>query len=281
MVHQPLNKLSKQRSLGVHIKLFSERVTRKLLSVSVDKKDGGIMVVPHLQNWGVITSSRLLSSRPGTFLPDKGSYVQTGSEHRPKLHYHRSGMSSVQPQGFVGGAGRNTIHLPSLDELDAVQIFSVAARLPGLFPWEHMEKPADVIHTLDRPAVESLMIHGVVYDRTKIGAESIGGVKALEPLTFASDHNNAILVDLSGYGVESVLALYFYPTPLALPDWAADFTLASFSPDQATSPGGVAIHAGPGIPLATLMRSLPSISTIHKVSSLRPKSVFINRAGKR
>jgi hypothetical protein len=27
--------------------MFSERVTRKMLSISVDKKDGGIMVVPH------------------------------------------------------------------------------------------------------------------------------------------------------------------------------------------------------------------------------------------
>ncbi|VXC55172.1 conserved hypothetical protein [Arthrobacter sp. 9V] len=261
----------------MHIKLFSERVTRKMLSISVDRKDGGIMVVPHLQNWGVIISSRLLSMRPGNLLPDEASYIQTGGDNRPKLHYHRSGMSSVQPQGFAGGAGRKTIHLPALDELDAVQIFSVAARLPGMLPWENMEKPVDIIHTLDRPGVRSLGIHGVVYDRSKIDAESIGGANELEPLTFASDHNNAILVDFSGYGLESVLALYFNPTPRALPEWAADFTLASFDPAPNALTGGVAIHAGPGIPHTIIMQSIPEISTIHKVSSLRPVSALIER----
>lgn len=176
-------------------------------------------------------------------------------------------------------AGTPSIYLHSMNLMPS-RLSPLPPVSQGYFPWEHMEKPADVIHTLDRPGVESLMIHGVVYDLAKIGAESIGGVKALEPLTFASDHNNAILVDLSGYGVESVLALYFYPTPRALPDWAADFTLASFSPDQTTSSGGVAIHTGPGIPLASIMRPIPSISTIHKVGSLRPISAIINRAGK-
>lgn len=280
MVHPPAKKLSRQRSLGVHIKMPSERVTRKLLSISVDKRDGGIMVVPHLENWGAITSSTLLATGPGNFVPDEASYVHTGSEHRPKLHYHRSGMSSVQPQGFVGGVGRNTVHLPPLDALDAVQIFSVMARLPGPFPWQTMEKPSDIIHTLDRPGVKSLGMHGVVYDRSKIGLASVGGVPGLEPLTFASDDNNAVLVDLSGYGLESVLGIYFHPSPRPLPDWSADFTLASFSPDQTTGPAGVTIHAGPGTPQAAIMRPIPSISSVHTVASLRPITTRIKRTGK-
>jgi hypothetical protein len=248
-----------------------------MLSMSVDRKDGGIMVVPHLQNWGVITSSQLLTVRPGSLVPDEASFIQTGGENRPKLHYHRSGMSSVQPQGFAGGIGRKTVHLPALDDLNAVQIFSVTARLPGMFPWEVMEKPVDIIHTLDRPGVKSLGIHGVVYDRSMIDPGSIGGAQELEPLTFASDHNNAMLVDLSGYGLESVLALYFHPTPRALPEWAADFTLASFDPKPSAITGGVAIHAGAGSPQASILRPVPEISTIHKVSSLRPISVRIER----
>lgn len=130
----PLKKLSKKRSLGVHVKMYYERFTRKMLSISVNKRDGGVMVTPHLEHWGEAICSRLTVPESGGLMPDEDGYVRSGSDNKPKLHYHRSGMSSVQPAQFSGGTGRQTIHLPSLDELDAVQIFSAAARIPGKLP---------------------------------------------------------------------------------------------------------------------------------------------------
>ena len=203
--------------------------------------------------------------------------MKTGEENRPKLHYHRSGMTSVQPQQYKGSMGRNTIHRPSLDVLDAVQIFSVTTRLPGLLPWDQQENPWDVIHILDRPEAKSLQISGVVYNRSKIDAGSIGGMEGAGPLTLASDHNNAVLVDLSGYGLESVLGLYFNPSPLLLPETAADFTLASFHPQQLLTHGGVAIYAGDGKPMPSLQADIPDVSSIHSVASLHPVSSHIER----
>ncbi len=57
---QPLSRLSRKRSLGVHIKMITEPFTRKMLSISVNRQDGGVIVMPHLQNWGVIISSQLV-----------------------------------------------------------------------------------------------------------------------------------------------------------------------------------------------------------------------------
>lgn len=275
--HPPLEKLSRKRSLGVHIKMSRERVTRKMLSISINRRDGGIMVVPHLQNWGIITAAQFAVTDSWRVTADTANATNTGGENRPKLHYHRSGMTSVQPQQYTGAVGRKTIHLPSLDELDTVQIFSVAARLPGLLPWNQLENSWDVIHILDRPAVKSLQISGVIYNRSKIDAGSIGGMEGAGPLTLASGHNNAVFVDLSGYGLESVLGLFFNPSTLSLPNDAADFTLASFHPQQMLAQGGVAIYAGGGRPTPSLLADIPDVSSIHSVAALQPVGSNIER----
>ena len=89
---------------------------------------------------------------------------------------------------------------------------------------------------------------GVIYDRNRIPAESIGGLEEGDPVTMASGSHNAVLVDLSGYGLEAVLGLHVH------------------------SQGAVAIHAGPGIPYAALMHPIPSVEDIHQVAALRPVS---------
>lgn len=275
MIHPPLDKMSKKRSLGVHVKMSTENFLRKMLSISVNRKDGGVMVVPHLQEWGEIISSRLLVTEGGGLLPDEGTYVRSEGENKPKLHYHRSGMSSVQPQGFTGGRGRKTIHLPSLQDLDGVQIFSVIARMPGHLPKDQKVNPGDIVSYFDLPSVCSLKISAVIYDRRAIPQHSIGGFNKTNPVTFASDHNNASLVDLSGYGLEAVLVLYFDPSPWEVPDFAADFSLVSFHQDRLGTDGAVAIHAGPGIPVAALMQPVPSVASVHNINALRPVASFI------
>lgn len=239
-----------------------------MLSISVNRKDGGVMVTPHLQNWGEIISSQLTVPESGGLLPDEGGYVITGADNKPKLHYHRSGMSSVQPQQFTGGEGRKTIHLPALDDLDGVQIFSITARVPGRLPWDQDTNQGDIINVMDLPGVRTVLLSAVIYDRGKIPAGSIGGLEKMSPVTQASNHNNAVLVDLSGYGLEAVLVLHFQPMPEKLPDFAADFSLVSFHQDRISSDGAVAIHAGPGIPYAALLNPIPAVHQIHQVSAI-------------
>ncbi|MGQ1799162.1 hypothetical protein ACT4S5_18800 [Kocuria oceani] len=272
MSKPPLKKLPKKKSLGVHVRMHTERFSRKMLSIAVNQRDGGVMVTPLLENWGEITCSQLIVPSSGGLLPDEDSYVTTGADNKPKLHYHRSGMSSVQPAKFEGREGRRTIHLPSMDDLDAVQIFSVTARLPGQLPWKNTPRKGDIFNIMDRPEVRSLLMSGVIYDRNRIPAESIGGLEEGEPVTMASGSHNAVLVDLSGYGLEAVLGLHFNPMPEKLPDFAADFSLVSFHQEHVHSQGAVAIHAGPGIPYAALMHPIPSVEDIHQVAALRPVS---------
>lgn len=248
--------------------MATETFSRKMLSISVNRKDGGVMVTPHLQNWDDTICSRLTVAEGGGLVPVEDSFVRADASNRPKLHYHRSGMSSVQPQQFTGGQGRRTIHLPSLDELDEVQIFSIATRLPSRFPWDQDRHPGDIIQIMDRPGVRTLLLGGVIYDRSKIPPGSIGGGKAMAPMSVASNHNNAILLDLSGYGLEAVLVLHFNPTPLALPASAPDFSMVSFHQDRLSSDGAVAIQAGPGIPLTALLHPIPPVAAIHQVSDL-------------
>lgn len=268
----PTKKLPKKRSLGVHVKRYTEPFSRKMLSISINKQDGGVMVTPLLDDWGEIICSRLtVSDSPdGGLFPEEDSYVRVGAENRPKLHYHRSGMASVQPAGFSKGEGRKTIHLPSLDELEGVQIFSVAARLPGKLPWDRRASPGDLYSIMDRPDVRSLLMSGVIYDRERVPDESLGGLEAGNPVTFASGSSNSVLIDLSGYGLEAVLGMHFNPGPADLPDFAADFSLVSFHQEQLASKGAVAIHAGPGAPLAALMHPVPRIENIHRVADLDP-----------
>lgn len=248
--------------------MASERFPRKILSVAVNRKDGGVMVTPHLQNWDETVCSQLIVPETGGLMPLEDSCVKTGPNNRPKLHYHRSGMSSVQPQQFTGGQGRRTIHLPSLDGLDGVQIFSIVARVPSRFPWDQDVRPGDIVQIMDRPGVRTLFVSGVIYERNKIPARSIGGPEKMAPVTMASNHSNVVLVDLSGYGLEAVLALHFDPSPRAMPHFVPDFSLVSFHQNRMPLDGAVAIHAGPGIPCAAILSPIPSVAAMHEVSRM-------------
>lgn len=263
-----MKKLSKKRGLGVFVKMNTEGCARKLLSIYVNKGDGGLMVVPRMENWGEATCSRLEVSQSGGLLPVRDSYVTTRPDNSPKFHYHRSGMSSVQPLMFEGGDGRQTIHLPSMDKLDGVQIFSITARLPKYLTWNRRPRPNDIVYFLDKPGIQSLYMSGVIYDRDKIPVESVGAQHDGEPVILASGALNAFLIDLSGYGVEAVLSLHFGPRLQDLPHFAADFSLVSTHQDYLYAEGAIAIHAGPGIPFLGLMSPIPPLSEFHQTDAI-------------
>ena len=263
-----MKKLSKKRSLGVFVKMNTEGCARKLLSIYINKRDGGVMVSPYLENWGETTCSRLTHSPSDGLLPVRESYVTTRPDNPPKFHYHRSGMSSVQPVKFERGDGRQTIHLPSMDALDGVQIFSIAARLPNYLTWNRKPRQGDTVFFMDEPDVRSLYMSGVIYDRDKIPTESVGTEQDGEPVVLASGNRNAFLIDLSGYGVEAILTLHFGPRTQDLPHFAADFNLVSIHQDHLYNEGAIAIHAGPGIPFLGLMSPVPALSEFHRTDDI-------------
>lgn len=263
-----MKKLSKKRSLGVFVKMNTEGCARKLLSIYVNKRDGGVMVSPYLENWGETTCSRLTLSPSDGLLPVRESYVTTRPDNPPKFHYHRSGMSSVQPVKFERGEGRQTIHLPSMDALDGVQIFSIAARLPNYLPWNLRPRQGDIVFFLDEPGVRSLYMSGVIHDRDRVPTQSVGTIQGDTPVVLPSSDRNAFLIDLSGYGLEAILSLHFGPRLEDLPYFAADFSLVSTHQDRLNAEGAIAIHAGPGIPIFGLMSPIPALSEFHRTDEI-------------
>lgn len=273
MTRKPVGKVARKRGLGVHVRMADENFNRKLLSISINKKDGGVMVTPILDGWETSVGSYLEVASDGGLIPQEESFVRGGCENRLKLHYHRSGMASVQPQNNSGGENRRAVHLPALDQLDGVQIFSVAARIPGRLSWEHVARNGDIVNIVDRYGVNSLLLGGVIYDRKLVPDESLGGVGPGNPVTFSSGSRTSVLVDLSAHGIEAVLGLHFNPVPDKLPDFSADFSLVCFYINQLAAEGAIAIHAGSGIPLAAWMDSIPPICDIHRVVDLEPVPV--------
>lgn len=273
MARQPMRKVARKRGLGVHVRMRGETFTRKLLSISINKQDGGVIITPILDEWGESFGSHMEVADDGGLIPQEESFVRGEGKNRLKFHYHRSGMASVQPQNSSGGENRRTAHLPALDQLDGTQIFSVAARLPGKLSWEREARNGDIVNIMDRYGVRSLLLGGVIYDRKLVPDESIGGVEPENPVTFSSGSRTSVLIDLSAHGLEAVLGLHFNPMPDKLPEFSADFSLVCFNIEQVTTEGAIAIHAGSGIPLAAWMDSIPPISDIHRVVDLKPIAI--------
>lgn len=266
------NRLPGKRSLSVHFKMKTEPFTRKLIGISINKRDGGVMVTPQLQNWDRTSYSSLRVSLGDKLIPGPGDTNEGQPENKTKLHYHRSGMTSVQPERYSGGEGRKTVYLPSLDDIDAVQIFSITMRVPGLFPWSITPRQGDVLMIMDHPRVRSVLISGVVYDRSRVPDESIGGHKPDHPLSLATRARGTFLLDLSGYGANIILGLHSSFYLRNLPDFAPDFSLSSFNLADLRSQGAVAIYTGDKVPLVAVMDPIPTVHNIHNVSEIQVMS---------
>ena len=92
------------------------------------------MIFPVMDTWADVTYSRLVVPEGGGLYSDPSSEIVRSSDDRPKLHYHRSGMTSVQPSKKTGGQDRKVARLPSIDMVDRVQIFSAMMKLPVRLP---------------------------------------------------------------------------------------------------------------------------------------------------
>lgn len=98
-ISSPAQRLPGKRGLSIFIRESQGDSFRKAFSLSILKTDAGIMVTPMMDPWGDITCSQLTVPDSGGLKVVAGSSMVVNSDNRPKLHYHRSGFTSVQPAG--------------------------------------------------------------------------------------------------------------------------------------------------------------------------------------
>ena len=105
----PGKKFPGGRSVPVFLREAGSTEVKKIFTISILKKDGGIMIFPVMDTWADVTYSRLVVPEGGGLYSDPSSEIVRSSDDRPKLHYHRSGMTSVQPSKKTGGQDRNCL----------------------------------------------------------------------------------------------------------------------------------------------------------------------------
>lgn len=268
---RPARYLPGRRSIGVHLKMREESFARRFVSVQVNR-DGGVIVIPFLDKWRKVRCVSLNYPLPSRPVFDPKSAVRVGGDSRAKLHYHRSGYTSVQPQDPSGKAPRLGVHLAPLDSIHQLPVFTVAARIPSKFPRLERAKRGDLIHATSMLGVRSLFVAGLLYDRSQVAPKSIGGYDSATPLTFTSGDPNVMILDLSGYGLNSVLALFFVASPADLADTSCDATVASYSSAESSGSNGVAIMAGGGYPHTFRIRDIPPLEDFHRHADLDPRT---------
>lgn len=124
----PLAKM--KSSLRIYVSEWGSAEARHLVTLTA-AGDGGLMVIPnnHTQaGWDAYVQAEASFSRPDHV----ASWPVSVS---PRLHYHRSGYTNIEPQGLNNaGEGRPSILLPTIESVTAKQIFSLTVTRPDLIP---------------------------------------------------------------------------------------------------------------------------------------------------
>ncbi len=257
-ISSPAQRLPGKRGLSIFIRESQGDSFRKAFSLSILKTDAGIMVTPMMDPWGDITCSQLTVPDSGGLKVVAGSSMVVNSDNRPKLHYHRSGFTSVQP---AGRTERKIARLPSIDSVDRVQIFDATMRVPTKLPVAE-EASRGIFLATDVASVRTVGISGVLYRRDLLESNQLERLTSGHPLIQSPSIDSAVILDLSGYGSNTLLCLFAIFSPTPLPDFASDFTLTSFFAPSIHDSGGVSIHAGSGEPCPGLMHAPPPISAV-------------------
>jgi hypothetical protein len=195
------------RRLGVVLEAGPLADYRPIISLWANGSDGGITLstaTPAQSSWHLTATSerrgffsRLFARRQR--LIDE-AFIEAAPA--PKLHYHRSGFTSVQaPNGKRVG-----IQLKPMDELRGEQIFSVVqrnpARIPAKFP--RQEDSFVVVHDNEWPPAVTIM--GFVFNRSQI---PYSDDEFLQQKTRGIVRGKIaeLTVDLSAHGLDAVLVI--------------------------------------------------------------------------
>lgn len=157
-------------------------------------KDGGIFVAPapvlnDSWNYGVIGHDR----------PRTNEVVLTA--HRPKLHYHRSGIVSATLTGTE--LEHRSLRLPPLEDVTGAQVLSITSVRPWQLASALGDRKGDVCNVVRSwPQSIAFSLSVVI---TSQDAASPRALQGLAPLGLVPGDPSAFTVSLRGYGLEALL----------------------------------------------------------------------------
>jgi hypothetical protein len=229
---------------------------RTLLSVSA-APDGGIIVTLRAMGYPLWTFCRSAVGPLGGIFPVKEDTATTGGRLAPKLHYHRSGFTSVQSQSDRTRFG---VQLKPIEEIHGEQIFSAYVELPGRFPHQ-TGRANDLIYQMGDFGIKSLGVSGVLYQRSRIPHLDEEFHRPDTPVSFIRGDSPTGFIDLSGFGLDSILAFVFAPLGEVIPD-SPEVTLAAFQLDKLHTAGAVCVSTGGPPPRLGVLDSVPTFEDL-------------------
>lgn len=156
-----------KNSMRIYVHEWGTKEARHLASIAATR-DGGIMVIPNNYTnagWDVYV-------RPTTSFGPTTEESRTPSEVwdqtvNPRLHYHKSGWTNVEPQGLETDAPKPSVQLTALANITGKQIFALNATFPEAIPTVPLadvyRSPRNLVNHLHDGIPETISMAGIVY----------------------------------------------------------------------------------------------------------------------
>lgn len=231
-----------QRRVG--FMLESESRFHHFLTVGANPSDGGVIVTPTARpsgGWTYLTRNRKRQLMRSSYRWDTAGALTSVPGEAMKLHYHRSGFTSLQPGS---GGNRVSVDLPDLDTISGQQIFCAAVTDPQDLP-EREPRRGDSFVVLHGEWPSAAAVAGIIVARrdipdvdTELLADSARGL--------VRGAASELVVDLSAHGLDAVLLLRFDHSPAVTGQ--ASVTLAGVCGDTSTDFEAVVAYTNDGVP---------------------------------
>jgi hypothetical protein len=248
------------RRLRVNLGLHETSDCKPLLNIQASA-DGGLIVYPGRY----IVSDRWLY---GLLTLPGGSQAETVVElsQAPKLHYHRSGMVSIDA---TGTAPRRLIRCTPIESMRGAQSFCYVVHRPELVAsGPFLGRPGDAICFAHGEWPDTFIVYGFLYGRDQVPNLDRAFTFADRASRLIPLGPGEIGIDLGGHGLDTFLLLRFMLRDGA-PEHSADHaTAALYGMDQRVLDGPYPIelvgmwtvdHGFLGVPVAPV----PDLSRLH------------------
>lgn len=251
-------------SLRIYISEYGSTTARHLLNIAVGG-DGGVMVIPNNHTrtgWDIRLEERAIFRSSSDV---KESWPASVS---PRLHYHRSGLTNIEPQKLEH-VRKPAIDLPHLATVTGKQIFSLNVTRPEAIPAVSLRdafgsgKKPRMVNYLHNGFPHTISVAGVVYPNKVAPWWKWEAVSADNPfLSIRTPAMTEHCYSLVGHGLDSFLVLRFQQV---LPE---DAPLV-----------GMDIQEGPSISLSGLcgLYEWPSPSIHVTTRGLAPRNWILDR----
>lgn len=179
---------------------------RHVLTIGATR-DGGLMIVPQnhtKQGWDVYT---------GSFVTGERRLEGEWPNHvNPRLHYHRSGWTTIRPQNLEPSPPDIGVKLPSMDSVAFKQVFSLTITKLDALPVVRLKdvlRTSDLVNYLHDGMPYSLHITGILVQNRAVPWWATDLRAPDNPFFGLRGEIVETCYSLVGHGLDSFLALRF------------------------------------------------------------------------